>query len=317
MHYISNNFNSMLKKTKQGGHKLLKYLSDKNFHTSKFYNLWMTRRYVEGKHKKGHTKKLLLVYSMPKVGSSTIYVALRRMQLQWPSLHTHSLHEEMLAKNEVIYKRNWHKGMKPTQIWQSQYVLREIRKGMNNTSFKIITLVRDPIARNVSHFFETLYLVNDYDYRKKMRFQSIDDTVKEITPLFFDHFLGHDVPLHWFDRELKAIFDTDVFNVPFLKFKGYQVYQGEKAEVLVIRLEDLNECVDAAIRDFLGIKGLQLVRSNMGADKDYSRLYRAFLENLTLPKSYLNEMYESKYARHFYTPEEIENFKRKWSHGPH
>ena len=38
----------------------------------------------------------------------------------------------------------------------------------------------------------------------------------------------------------------------------------------------------------------------------------AVLSGLTLPPEYFREFYDSRYARHFYTDEEIRVFRSKW-----
>jgi hypothetical protein len=50
---------------------------------------------------------------------------------------------------------------------------------------------------------------------------------------------------------------------------------------------------------------------NTGEGKQYGEIYRSFLHAVQLPKSYVNSMYSSRYARHFYTPEEIDAFRTR------
>ena len=312
MNYIFKYFYSLIRFTKQRAYKFTKRLADNNFHSSKKFYLWELKRHVDKRTKKGQIFSPLLVYTMPKVGSSSIYVALKQIQQQWPVFHIHSLNMKAISENEKIYVKKWHKGQKPTPVWQSQFVIQKFKNSFDNKKIKIITLVRDPVARNISHFFETLNLINDYDYNNKLKIQSVRDTIDEITPLFFSHFPYHDYALQWFDNELNTIFNTDVYQFEFSKSKGYQIISEGYANVLIIRLENLNKCIDNAMKNFLDLDRLQLIQSNIGANKDYSNLYSAFLENLVLPDSYIDKMYDSKYARHFYSPEEIYNFSEKW-----
>ena len=129
--------------------------------------------------------------------------------------------------------------------------------------------------------------------------------------LFFDR-LNHDSPLVFFDRELKGVFGVDVFASEFPKSKGYKIYEDEKADVLVIRLESINDCAEEAFKDFLDINNFTLVNTNIGREKIYASIYKEFKETINLPVSYLDKFYNSKYMRHFYSEAEIEKFRAKW-----
>jgi len=56
-----------------------------------------------------------------------------------------------------------------------------------------------------------------------------------------------------------------------------------------------------------------LIRHNVGENKPYKRIYKKILETLTVPERLLDKIYNSKYAQHFYTDDEIASFKNRWS----
>ncbi|MCG8603469.1 putative capsular polysaccharide synthesis family protein, partial [bacterium] len=122
----------------------------------------------------------------------------------------------------------------------------------------------------------------------------------------------HETPLVFFDSELKGILNIDVFSIPFPKSRGYQIYEGERADVLLLRLENLNDCADVAFRDFLRLDGLELIPQNIGGQKAYGTFYQSFLNSIRLPQSYIDYIYDSKFTRHFYSPDEIGKFRAKW-----
>ena len=124
--------------------------------------------------------------------------------------------------------------------------------------------------------------------------------------------MNHDSPLVFFDQELKKIFGIDVFANEFLKSKGYEIYENEKAHVLLIRLEDLNACIKKAFKDFLNIDDFTLDNTNIGAEKVYAPIYKKFKETVVMPHSYLDKFYNSTYVRHFYDEAEIQKFRDKW-----
>ena len=62
----------------------------------------------------------------------------------------------------------------------------------------------------------------------------------------------------------------------------------------------------------MALDNFALVESNTADDKSYADLYAAFRRELTLPEPYLDRVYGSRFARHFYTPDELAAFRRKW-----
>jgi hypothetical protein len=103
-----------------------------------------------------------------------------------------------------------------------------------------------------------------------------------------------------------------VFSSDFPKSKGYKIYEGDKVDILLIRLENLNQCAREAFKDFLNIDNFTLINTNIGSEKDYAPIYKKFRDAIALPDSYIDEMYNSKYARHFYTEAEINKFRARW-----
>ncbi|HXV42375.1 MAG TPA: putative capsular polysaccharide synthesis family protein, partial [Anaerolineae bacterium] len=266
----------------------------------------------------------LLIYQMGKVGSSTVYKSLQALKLDMPIYHPHFLTPELIETYEA--KRKQYFGTERMgdlkHIWQCEYLSKQIKKGLNGKKWKVVTLVRDPIARNVSAFFETLEvkLLNGSDqYKIKADSKSVYSfeiitsvvNVAELSQLFVEKF-DHDTPLVFFDREVKVMLDIDVFLGEFPKSKGYKIYHGKYVDVLLIKLENLNDCAPRAFKEFLDIDGFTLVNTNIGSEKNYAPIYQKLKNSITLPDVYIDEMYKSKYARHFYSEAEIEKFKTKW-----
>jgi len=112
---------------------------------------------------------------------------------------------------------------------------------------------------------------------------------------------------------LKKVFGIDIYSVNFPKKKGYQIYKTKnKLEILLIRLENLTQYAPVAFKEFLNVDEFTLENSNVSETKFYYPIYRKFISEKFLSQVYVEKLYNSKYARHFYTEEELENFKRKW-----
>jgi hypothetical protein len=139
--------------------------------------------------------------------------------------------------------------------------------------------------------------------------------VPEITRQYLEKFHEHTYPLSWFDDEMKRVFGIDVFSDEDLHSRDERVfvYRRDLLELLVLRTEDIDDVAQQALQEFLGLEDLELKHANVAADKEYSRVYRDFRNHVKLPEEYLTRMYDSKYAKLFYSPEEIQRFYAYWS----
>ena len=105
----------------------------------------------------------------------------------------------------------------------------------------------------------------------------------------------------------------DVYDFQFPKEKGHMVIQKNNFELLVLKLEIPDMEKQDVISEFINLPEFQLIRANVGEDKDYSETYKDFKDKIQMPHSYLERMLNSKYSRHFYTDSEIDAIWSKWS----
>jgi hypothetical protein len=122
----------------------------------------------------------------------------------------------------------------------------------------------------------------------------------------------------WFDSELKTTFDIDVYDHPFRHEKGYTIIRNARADVLVLRVEDLSRCFEASVREFLGLGQsveIPMLRMNTASERRVLNAYRYASEKLRLGRTTCEQVYSSRYARHFYSDAEIGGFVARWSRG--
>jgi hypothetical protein len=241
----------------------------------------------------------ILVYQMGKVGSSSIFYSLKKKRLRGV-YHVHRLNIENIKK---IRHTNTHPLFKePTKTGEELCPIFSVKPN----KIKIITMTRDPIARNISAFFENLNIFEYHDsYQEKVSIDGLNN-------LFLDNY-SHDIPLNWFDIEIKNVLEIDVFKHYFCKSKGHSIINNKNIELLIIKCEIDNEIKTQVIKRFLNLRKFKLINANIGTQKKYSNYYQKFKDSIKLPREYINKMYDSKYSQHFYSGEEIVNFKKKWS----
>jgi hypothetical protein len=264
----------------------------------------------------------ILIYQMGKVGSSSIKKTLDNLSLDSPIYHVHFLTKELVLKIENDRKKFFgtDKHNLLQRPWLYQFLMNKIENKSSERKWKIITLTRDPVARNISTFFENLEIdvqPPNGEFTIKSDIWGIEpvaiklNDIQKLIALFFDRFYHFD-PMEFFDREIKGILGTDVYLIEFPTSSGYKIYNDEIGDILLLRLENLDGCAQKAFKDFIGIRDMTLLKRNVSSEKKYAALYRKFKETIVFPRSYIDQMYNSKYMQHFYSQKEIEKFRSYW-----
>jgi hypothetical protein len=275
----------------------------------------------------------ILIYQMGKVGSTSIRYTLENSRLPNPIYHVHQLDYGGIDWTTKHYIEHMERSLKDASLteqtrtyavlyakyvlrrYESHRLLREKIDGcLGDMPWKIITLVRDPIMREVSNFF--------FDYYRRLDLADHSGcllNLKTLSALKKQLIETLEPPecwvLTWFDMELKRVFGVDVYQFPFDHRRGYAIIHWKNIDVLVIKMEELTRCFSAAAFDFLGRKNMILIDKNRARQKEYYDTYRFVLDHVRLDAIFCKKVYSSKYVRHFYTPVEIKGMIGKWTGG--
>jgi len=239
----------------------------------------------------------ILVYQMAKVGSSAVVQALHARGLR--VFHVHRMNrahlDRMRAERASL---GWF--IPPVPKHDLLGLRLRDRVVARQRRAKVITLVRDPIARNLSSYFEHL----DAIWNTRDAYATIP--LEELQRGFVERFT-HDEPLTWFDDELLPVFGIDVYEHPFPVSGHLRV-----GALLILKneLDDDTKC--AAISEFLGLRKFSLQAVNTTERKAYGDAYRRFTSTLRLDPAYVDRMLNARYTRHFYTGAEREAMRRKY-----
>ena len=269
-------------------------------------------------------KRVIFVFQMGKVGSLSAFVDIQR-----------SLEEQegQRFQQEVINIRSM--GMGDGKVGlihsSSKYILihGHMIGGFYNFIIRwraklglplsVICPIREPIARDVSAFF-AFYVGRSLDL-----FAGAD--MGELEELFLavpSHrqvsrnraMAEHQFTLNWFDEHFKPQLHIDVYKQPFPKDRKWQIYRRGFTRVLVYRI-DLKRSEQAKlISRFLGIKLDETRLKNAGKNKNYAELYSRFHESVKLPEQYIRRMHDSRFAQHFWSPQELKAAADKWRATP-
>lgn len=221
---------------------------------------------------------------MGKVGSSSIYHPLKK-KYAGVVVHTHQFNQQA-----------WY--------WE----VRQLHKLFYNnqlTKFKIISLIREPIGRNVSEFFHRMidYAGIDPEHEELSSAELLERFLKN---------LDHDFALNWFDDNFKRHFAIDVYKNKFPEI-GYSKFVNNGVEILIMKHDIPDKKKEDLINEFVDVTEFKVEQRNVGEAKAYRLMYKQFKTEVKLPFNYLNKMRDSKYFNHFYSQDYIERIIKKWS----
>ncbi len=256
----------------------------------------------------------ILIYQMGKVGSSTVYKTLKDAALPNSIFHLHFLSNVLIEAREHHIKGGIYPP--PYHIYLGESIRKFIKRN-THCPCKIISLVRDPIAMVVSNVFQNPYFAKENLY-------TCDNTIDpEKVVKVLDQYLRKQFKTDsyvdsyiykWFDRELKQVFDIDVFAKPFPRNVGYVSYKKDEVEALVIRLEDLSQKGPRAITEFMGLNNLLVLKqANIRNESKDAIPYRQVLKKIRLDLSLCKEIYSNRFVKHFYSEEMVQQFISKWT----
>jgi hypothetical protein len=249
----------------------------------------------------------VVVYQMAKVGSSAIVDALLRSRLA--VFHVHRIDprniERVRARRRELGWRDY------PHVAHHEQLARQIREKVLavRKPARFITLVKDPIARNLSSYFEHLDAIwHTDDAHEKV-------PMEELCAGFLQRF-PHTEPLTWFDDELRPTLGIDVFAEPF-PAQGHVVRRSPAYELLVLKTEMPDAAKQAVLARHLGLSVASVRRVYETSSKSKGEVYREFLRRVPLTPEYVRDLLESRYTRHFYGEAERDEMRRRYLDGRH
>jgi hypothetical protein len=251
------------------------------------------------------TPPVVLVYTAPKVASTAVTAALQTIKGQ-AVYQVHLISAESMRRLREGMRRRGLSMRNHDRVGLEDLghaIAEEIIKPRHRA--RIVSLVRDPVARNISYYFQNL----DVFWKTERAHERIE--VGRLLAEFQER-ISHEQGIDWFDKEFKPVLGIDVYEHPFPHDVGFQRIDSKPYEVLIMR-HDLDDRVkEKCLADLVGVPAVSLAPRNVGAQKVYSDAYREFLSRIELPEDYVKRMLDSKYARHFFSPDELARLRAKW-----
>ncbi len=255
------------------------------------------------------TTPFILLHQMGKVASTAIADALRRHHRvqPWQVQNTHTLNSVNFAQKRWFFSQPGRS--MPPELETGLYLREEVIP--SGRPLRIISPFREPVARNVSSFFHSL------DYYMPEVDRGADVPIDDVATAFLRR-MNHDVCPRWFLDEIYEPFGIDVYQTPFDHDRGFTTFRRDHVELLVLRFDLPDERKAEIVAAFLGVETFEIVRTNQAADRADATLYKRFCREAALPRDYLDYQYATPFVRHFFTPDQIESFRARWSRSaPH
>lgn len=238
-----------------------------------------------------------LVLSDPKTASTTVAAALQTAINGRPDLehviHMHTNHSCLFRLFPVLAEE---------RLGISE--LLEFRNATSDAKVDVITILRDPVERGISHFFEDIEFIT-----KRSRDEILKMPPDELQKyLGFHHLIVRHV--HW---QIQEYFGLNLFNVDFDKNTGVGMIENDHFRLFVGRIDRL-EGLERRLVEAGGYAGLSIAQVNTGEEKWYGELYAAFKRDIMLPENLLQLIFwaEEPYLVFAYTESEINEMKERW-----
>ncbi len=240
-------------------------------------------------------QKIPVLFTMGKVASSALTQAFHNADIA--SHHIHNLNPKTLKK---LGEPNAASGVAPIKH-VSQSLSHRTEYIEHPERFLFISLVRDPVARNISAFFQNLHLSEKESGIEK----NIDVLFKRFVETY-----PHRLPLRWFDHQFQKYLGVDIYKHSFNKPKKFRSLP--KQNTLLLRIDCPRADKEQLLSEIFNVP-ISVPDANVGEQKDYSERYIAFKNRARFEERFLAHIYNSPFCRHFWTNQERKEMRSHWS----
>lgn len=269
-----------------------------------------TYKYYQQKWSDVWSANPIMVFNAGKVGSISVYNSMLRYNIA--ARQTHALAYRPEYMDESIKK------------FYDEFK----RKIAGYERVRVISGVREPISRDISHIFENIYfpfakLYENFtpDFYESVNQCLCDNFIREISywgesPTSIHQYIRmggkRGGEFEWFNTEIKEVYGIDVYDYPFDRENGYTIIKQGNVELFLYKLEKLDS-LEEALGQFIGLENFKLSRENTAEIKSYKYAYEQLRREIVLREEYVNAYYQgNKYMDHFYTENEKNSFMQKY-----
>jgi hypothetical protein len=264
---------------------------------------------------------------MGKVASNSVLAGLRRALPQAEVAHSHLLDPGSFAHYERWFAADPQLPDALVASTRDQIAEgRALRARLDGDGprWRVVTLTREPVAHLVSVLFHHLDVfvrlarAGPTPCLDALHAFAVDTLQRwAATPAAIDREPARaalTLASRWFDEEPAASLGLDVYAAPFPFDRGHARHRTARADVVVLRVEDLGWAAPDAMRWLCGIERFVVPAENRAQDRASGPLYAEYLRTYRFPAPLVAAIYDTRYARHFYTDAERAALAERWAH---
>ena len=235
---------------------------------------------------KNANKKLIFVYSAPKVGSTSIVSSLRIFgSAMFNIIHIHD--EEMLRILSNI------SGVTVNEIIQfNKHLGRDVY---------VIDVYRSPVERKISAYFEKVGVYHFNTNDATVNTYNVNKVINRFNKIF-PYIANGD---HFMDKYNISIPQTFDFQ------KKYLFVEQDGIKYIKLRLKD-SDCWIDILTNIFGTK-ICTVKDYESINKPIKDLYTIFKDNYRIPVNFLEDIIACKYLKYYYSATERQEYINQWA----
>jgi hypothetical protein len=251
----------------------------------------------------------VLVYAIGKVGSTSLRAGLETCFEPGEVVQTHAL--GAAERRRLMELRDIHSQAQGSWVAPCEELWQALHNG-SNPALKVITVVRDPVAREISHMFHMVWGQLSFLERKDLTAKLFREKV------YFLPYMDVDSLCTWYEREFDVGLGVRTLHSEFDKERGWSIVRSasrlsNRVDVLYLTTERLSEVWPEAIAEFLGLGQEIALSRSLSSSKGLYREYEKFVRKIRFPADILRPVYASPAVKHFYTDRQISSFMEKWA----
>ncbi len=262
---------------------------------STFRILWRYRE-VRERFYLLNKKEIIVVYTMGKVGSTSIYFALKK-KFGAKVLFVHRMYTKNINNFNIPFINN---NLPIPRYQMAEFIHANL---FNRKEVKIITLIREPMSRNISQFFQNFRAYNNGKSFEKI---SVDEAIHN-----FIHQYRHEIPENWIHQELLRRLNLQLSELNFCTEKKYSIITKDNFDLLIMRT-DLTDTKKEKYLQLFTNTTIKIHRENTHQQKNYHQYYQDFYNKIVIPESIIHQVFDAPYLVAFFTIQEIQMFKKRW-----
>jgi hypothetical protein len=275
----------------------------------------------------------ILIHTMGKVGSIAMMRSLEAVDIfcrhgHWAAAATQAFFERLEVVSTTRVPR-WN------FFLQNRINMRRTRSALQDPQYaaliKVIAAIRAPLDQIVSNYFQSFPIQDEMLRLKKLETNAAnicrsilqgverymdrpDRSIADLTAELDEHncdtvlfcWLVHNYR-NWFDEEFRPFFPVDI--LAGWTHEGFQI----AGNALILKYEELSTHGERAIATYAQRPRFKMIRNNVGAEKSTGDLYREVVSTLKFPADFVDHLCDGPYVRHFYSEEERDAMRRKWT----